>query len=181
MRKKRIQKWQNPTQTRTYNSWKSMRNRCDPNSKNVSAKYYVNLGCCPEWESYDTFFQDMGPRPEGTSLDRIDNTKGYYPENCRWASMKEQMRNRSDNRLITHDGKTLLLCDWAEKLGVRGDTLSRRLNRMSPEKALVSGKLRNPLIWDHGTRVGYERNKCRCIACREYNAKRARENRRRQQ
>ena len=177
MRKKRKQKWENPTGTRTYNAWKAMRNRCDPNKKSA-VKRYVSLGVCAEWESYDRFFQDMGPRPEGTSLDRIDNTKGYYPENCRWASMKEQMRNRSDNRWITHNGQTLPLCDWAEKLGIRADTLSKRLNRMSPEKALVSGKLRDHLTWDHGTRAGYERNKCRCNICKAYNTERARNYRR---
>lgn len=154
-----------------------MRNRCDPNKKNA-VKRYVSLGVCPEWESYDRFFQNMGPRPEGTSLDRIDNTKGYYPENCRWASMKEQIRNKSNNRWITHDGKTLPLCDWAEKLGVRSDTLLKRLNRMSQEKALVSGYLRDHLTWDHGTRAGYERNKCRCDACKAYNTERARNYRR---
>ena len=177
MRKKRIQKWDNPTKTKTYNTWKAMRNRCDPNKKNA-VKRYVSLGFCPEWNNYDKFFQDMGPRPEGKSLDRIDNTKGYYSENCRWASVKEQNRNRSDNRWITHNGQTLPLCAWAEKLGERGDTLSRRLSRMSPEKALVSGKLRNPLKWDHGTRKGYERNKCRCNICKAYNTERVKNYRR---
>jgi len=180
MRKKRRQRWENPTGTRTYHSWKAMRNRCNPNSKHNAVERYVNLGICSEWESYDRFFQDMGPRPEGTSIDRIDNTKGYYPENCRWASTKEQMRNRSNNRLITHNGETLPLCDWAEKLGITKETLWKRLIRMSPEEALVSGDLKDYKKWKHGTRIGYERKKCRCIACREYNAKRARENRRRQ-
>ena len=177
MRKKRKQKWENPSGTRIYDVWKAMRNRCDPNKKSA-VKRYVSLGVCAEWESYDRFFQDMGPRPEGTSLDRIDNTKGYYPENCRWASMKEQMRNRSDNRWITHNGQTLPLCDWAEKLGIRADTLSRRLSRMSPERALVSGDLRDHLTWDHGTRAGYERNKCRCNICKAYNTERAKNYRR---
>ena len=177
MRKKRKQKWENPSGTRIYDVWKAMRNRCDPNKKNA-VKRYVSLGVCAEWESYDRFFQDMGPRPEGKSLDRIDNNKGYYPENCRWASFKEQMRNRSDNRWITHNGQTLPLCDWAEKLGIRADTLSKRLNRMSPEKALVSGKLRDHLTWDHGTRAGYERNKCRCNICKAYKSERAKNYRR---
>lgn len=180
MRKKRRQKWENPTGTRTYNAWKSMRNRCDSSSKHASKERYFNLGYCPEWESYDRFFQDMGPRPEGTSIDRINNTKGYYPENCRWASMKEQMRNRSNNRLITHDGQTLPLCDWAEKLGIGQDTLWRRLKRMPPERALVSGDLRDHKKWEHGTRIGYERHKCRCVACKSHNAERARNYRRRQ-
>jgi len=180
MRKKRRQRWENPTGTRTYHSWRAMRNRCDPNSKHVSKDRYVGLGYCPEWESYDKFFQDMGPRPERTSLDRIDNTKGYYPENCRWASMKEQMRNRSDNRLITHNGETLPLCDWAEKLGIRADTLWKRLIRMPPEEALVSGDLRDYIKWEHGTRAGYERHKCKCTICKNFNTERAREYRRRQ-
>lgn len=78
----------------TYKSWQAMRQRC-ANQKNTSYSRYGGRGItvCEEWESFDVFLKDMGERPEGTSIDRIDNSKGYYPENCRWATQSVQNSN----------------------------------------------------------------------------------------
>lgn len=84
----------------TYTSWQAMRARCKYASRDVEAKY-VNRGIShhPEWESFEKFLADMGERPDGSSLDRIDNNGDYGPENCRWSTPTEQARNRRNTRL----------------------------------------------------------------------------------
>jgi hypothetical protein len=85
----------------TYLSWRSMKSRC----LNENDPYYYRYGgrgitVCERWLAFEAFLHDMGERPESKVLERIDNDKGYYLENCRWATAKEQARNRSNNRLV---------------------------------------------------------------------------------
>ena len=77
----------------TYNSWRSMVQRCT-NPNHTHYERYKDL-LCEDWLDFNNFLQDMGERFEGTSLDRINNDKGYYKENCRWATAAQQVRNRS--------------------------------------------------------------------------------------
>ena len=100
---------------------------------------YENMYIDPRWvESFEAFFEDMGERPEGKTIDRIDNSKGYYKENCRWATQAEQNRNRSSNVMLTHKGKTMCAVDWAKEIGVHRDTIRRRLKKGLPlEKVLT--------------------------------------------
>lgn len=87
---------------RTYVSWAQMKQRCD-NPNHHAADAYQGRGITydPDWDCYDYFLRDMGPRPENTSLDRIDNDKGYYKGNCRWATKKEQANNQRKRKILT--------------------------------------------------------------------------------
>lgn len=128
--------------SRTYKSWLSMRRRCSLGEDDRRWKYYAGKGIkvCHEWEeSFEAFFEDMGPRPDGCSIDRIDNSKGYCKKNCRWVSQAEQMRNTRQNRMITFNGTTQCLTDWAKDSGIRFHTLRQRLkDGWSVEMALTT-------------------------------------------
>jgi hypothetical protein len=92
-----------------------MRSRCN----NTNHSSYAGHGgrgitVCKRWDSFENFLSDMGERPEGKTLDRRDNEGNYTPENCRWATPKEQSRNRRDNRLLTYKGETRTVVEWAE-------------------------------------------------------------------
>lgn len=74
---------------RTYRSWTAMRRRCRP-----GGSYHGRITVSPRWSRFEHFLADMGERPEGQTLDRVDNDRGYGPDNCRWATPKEQASNR---------------------------------------------------------------------------------------
>lgn len=75
---------------------------------------------CARWAKFESFLADMGERPAGRSLDRIDVKKGYSQDNCRWATAREQRNNRRDTKLYTYAGKTMCLTDWVRE--ITGDT-----------------------------------------------------------
>jgi hypothetical protein len=92
------------------------------------------------WGSFENFFADMGERPSPKhELDRINNDGGYGPGNCRWATPKENNRNRRDNRFITLDGMTLTIAEWAERTGQRYDTIHHRMRRGQTEEQAIRG------------------------------------------
>lgn len=89
--------------SRTYNSWASMLSRCRDKNKPAYARYgAIGITVCERWEKFENFLADMGERPEGCSIDRIDNDKGYEPGNCRWATPIQQRRNQ--RRYIARHG-----------------------------------------------------------------------------
>ena len=114
-----------------FNSWSSALGRCT-NPKNKSYKNYGGRGItmCARWrDSFENFLTDMGARPSPShSLDRISNEGNYEKENCRWATKKTQSNNRRTNKIISKDGKTLSITQWAEELGMKEFTLRARLN-----------------------------------------------------
>lgn len=117
------------SRTPEYCAWDSMLRRCY-NVEYREFAYYGGRGIavCDEWRnSFYEFLHDMGERPEGMSLDRIDTNGNYEPSNCRWATPQEQTRNRRSNVYITHNGETMILNDWATKLKISRITLKSRL------------------------------------------------------
>jgi hypothetical protein len=99
---------------------------------------YAHVRVCVRWRDFENFLADMGERPDGTSIDRIDNDGGYCPENCRWATSKEQQRNKRNNRLLTFNGVSRCLAEWSEILGIGYQVLYGRLRRgQSVEQAFT--------------------------------------------
>ena len=127
---------------RTWVTWNEMKKRCtDPEDEGYPGYGGRGITIHPPWlESFDAFLQDMGPRPQGTTIERIDNDGNYEPGNCTWADAKAQARNRRNNRFVTFRGETLIVTDWAKRLGVHPTTLFVRLERGWPlEEALTLG------------------------------------------
>jgi hypothetical protein len=118
---------------REYRTWKAMFTRCyNPNARYFSRYGGRGIRICERWRDYADFLADMGPCPPGYTLERINNDGNYEPGNVRWATQAEQMRNTSRTRLLTHDGITLCLLDWATRRGLTFSTLHHRLDRGWP-------------------------------------------------
>lgn len=116
----------------TWKRWRSMRARCEmPNTKSYPAYGGRGIAVCERWkQDYENFLMDMGECPsEKFTIDRIDNNLGYSPGNCRWATKLEQARNQSSNHLLTFNGKTLCITEWAEETGINNRTLRTRLRK----------------------------------------------------
>ena len=128
------------THTPLYNVWNSMRQRCG-NPIAASYPYYGGRGItvCERWALFDNFLSDMGPRPTPKhQIDRIDNNGPYSPENCRWALRSVQAQNKRNNRAITANGETLLLADWARRLGCSPSAILSRIKAGMPEADAVT-------------------------------------------
>jgi hypothetical protein len=126
--------------TTTYLAWRNMIQRCT-NSNRPDFHCYGGRGIsvCLRWLSFGAFLADMGERPEATSLDRRNNSLGYSPDNCRWATKHEQMQNTRATRLISHNGLTMGIAAWARKLGINKETVRSRIAKGWPlSKALSS-------------------------------------------
>lgn len=110
-----------------YNVWHSMlkraRGTCD------KSRYAERgIGVCERWEkSFEAFLEDMGHRPDGHSIDRIDNNGDYCPENCRWADHKTQSRNKQETLYGTYQGVTKPLATWSEEFGIEHSALRGRI------------------------------------------------------
>ncbi len=113
-----------------YEAWHAMIRRCE-NPRAIGWKNYGGRGVkvCDRWRhSSKDFLEDMGRRPSPShSLDRIDSNGNYTPENCRWATLKEQHRNRRDNAYVNYKGETRCVSEWAETVGMNPELLRDRL------------------------------------------------------
>lgn len=125
-----------------YRSWASMKKRClNPDIKHEK---YRGLLTYEKWiNSFEEFLKDMGNKPTSKhTIERIDNSKGYHPSNCKWATRSEQNRNYSLNRVIEFDGKKMCVTEWAELLEIPRHRIYQRLNKgYSIEKVFSNTKV----------------------------------------
>jgi hypothetical protein len=107
-----------------------MKDRCY-NKKNLHFAEYGGRGItvCERWMDFVNFYEDMGDRKDGMTIDRINNDGNYEPGNCRWATRTVQQRNRRTNRLLTVDGETQCIAVFSEKYGIPFVTITSRLRR----------------------------------------------------
>ena len=121
-----------PGRLRAYRSWEKLNDRCY-NKDNDHYKYYGARGItvCAEWrKSFDQFFRDMGERPYGLSIGRIDNDKGYEPGNCRWENAEQQSNNKTTTIYVVQD----------EKIGP--EPLALMCSRLEVSSSLVASRLK---------------------------------------
>lgn len=122
--------------------WRSMHNRC----YNSKQKSYVNYGgrgivvatCWHGKAGFEAFVRDMGDRPIGASVDRMDNNGPYSPENCRWATCNDQAKNKRNNRWITANNEKRHLADWARVLGCNPAAILARIQSGMTEEEAVT-------------------------------------------
>jgi hypothetical protein len=128
----------------TYHSWSGMLARCS-NEGHHHFKYYGGRGIrvCERWKTFANFLEDMGEKPIGLSIERDDGNGNYELGNCRWATLKEQARNKRSNRFVTANGSSLTIAEWSEKTGIHPATISDRLQRGWPEDRAVLTAPRN--------------------------------------
>ena len=130
------------TDTPTFKTWLGMIIRCyQPTAGNYARYGGSGISVCQRWRySFTNFLEDMGKRPDGKSIDRIDNTKGYFPSNCRWSTAKEQVINRRSTVMLSFNGDTMCKTDWARKLGITPFALNERLRKWPVERALTQSR-----------------------------------------
>ena len=137
--------------TPLHNKWMSMKERCNnPNCKSYKRYGAKGIKVCSEWEDSFQSFYDWSMASgykEGLTIDRIDNSKGYSPDNCRWATSAEQNRNYSRNHLVTYNGKTQCIADWAKETGINRATILFRLQAGKPLETVFDKRDRRSLRW----------------------------------
>lgn len=115
---------------RTYQCWCDMHDRCNnPNHPRYARYGGRGIKVCARWRSFENFLADMGLKPNGMTIERIDNDKGYSPKNCKWATYREQNKNKVTTTTYTYKGKTKTIEEWAEAYGMGRTTLSNRIHR----------------------------------------------------
>lgn len=122
-----------------YQTWRSIKQRTGIRP-GKNSQWYSTIKISPEWRnSFDTFLQNMGKRPsEFHSIERIDGSKGYFPENCVWATSKEQANNRRTNVVIECGEESHTIAGWAERTMLKQATISARLRRgWKPSQAVT--------------------------------------------
>jgi len=116
--------------TGTYNSWAGMMDRCEWGGHPSYARYGARgIRVCSRWHDFKNFLADMGERPKGMSIDRIDGRKGYSPDNCRWASAQQQALNTSRTIWVTHEEKRVTAHELCARLGISRKALRARASR----------------------------------------------------
>jgi len=134
------------SRTRIYETWSNMISRCEYGNR-PDFEHYGGRGIsvCQRWrDSFEDFLADMGDRPfPRATLERINVNGNYEPGNVRWATQKEQTRNKRNNRLVTISGVTKTVAEWAEESGVSQKLLLQRINNGWPLEEAISPRRRN--------------------------------------
>lgn len=127
------------TKSPTWVTWQGLVQRCN-NPKAPGFHRYGGRGItvCARWLKFANFLADMGIRPKGYTIERIDNNGGYHPGNCKWATYKEQENNKSTNKHLTFNGLTLTLSQWADKTGIYYNTIRQRIARQWPIERILT-------------------------------------------
>lgn len=130
------------SRTRLYCIWRAMRHRCE-DENNIGYRVYGAEGkfVCEEWKEFQSFYDwaMANGYADNLTIERKDGSRGYSPDNCRWATMEEQQNNRRNNRIITYNGETHTLAQWSKIKNIKQATIASRLNRgWSVEKALTT-------------------------------------------
>lgn len=118
--------------------------RC-ANTKSQNYRLYGGRGIyvCDRWGKFENFLLDMGEAPRGLSLDRIDSNGPYSPDNCRWATAKQQSQNSRQPILVTFHGETMNYTEWGKRIGIKGSNIKWRIDAGWPlEIALTT-----PRVW----------------------------------
>lgn len=126
-----------------YKTWAMMLVRCR-NKNNHAYPRYGGRGIkvCKRWESFENFYADVGAKPSPKhSLDRIDNNGNYEPSNCRWATMLEQGRNKRNNAMLTLNGVTKCISEWADITGIKRRTIHARISYGWPVEKVLTASL----------------------------------------
>jgi hypothetical protein len=128
-----------------YAPWSSMVSRCTKPSYTGFHKYGgAGITVFPAWigpEGFARFCEHIGPRPSlGHQIDRIDSFGNYEPGNVRWATTREQARNRRSNLFIEYDGRTMCAADWASELGITRQSFQKRLEKWPLERVMTEGR-----------------------------------------
>lgn len=133
----------NHLEYKSYYTWKALKDRC----YNKNNSRYYNYGAkgikvCDSWlESYDNFLKDMGlPLSANDSIDRINTNGNYEKDNCRWTDSITQANNKTNNRIITYNNESLTLQQWANKVGIKRETIAKRLNSGCSEEVALGFK-----------------------------------------
>lgn len=130
--------------TNLYNIWNGMKMRCQPNYWQRQHYHDKGIMVCDRWQSFANFLEDMGQRPSPLhSVDRIDPSKGYSPDNCRWATHKEQSLNRANTRYLYVEGKKLTYQEVADKYGISVGALRSRVANGWPIERVLSPKIKS--------------------------------------
>lgn len=118
----------NGTTSKTYKAWMLMKGRCFDRN-NDSFKSYGGRGItvCERWLTFENFLADMGIKPPGHTLERINNNRNYEPGNCRWATPREQANNRRNTVRLKFQNKTMTVSEWAQEVGLNRDLIALRL------------------------------------------------------
>ena len=134
------------TNTKFFSVWQGMKARCNTRTNKAYARYGGRgITVCEKWQTFKNFMEDMyasyldhKKNNECTTIERVDNDRGYAPENCKWATCTEQSRNRSYSIWITMNGEKKHICEWAEITGIGRGTIASRIKAGWEEKDLLN-------------------------------------------